>query len=244
MDRRRGGGLRPRRGVRHRRRTSPRPIGCWRRCCSPTSSTRPSRGGDRRPPLARARGHDQASARELERHGGREVKTMGDGFLATFDGPARASAAPRPSRRRPRDRIDIRAGLHTGECERRNGDIGGMAVHIGARVMSLAGPVRCSCRAPSRTSPSVPASSSRTAGARAQGHPGLLAPVRRSLRPGRARNQRRAVGSSTGDADAHRGGLRRCRRGSRRAHFGQPPVTRTCSTTWCHVAPKASQSRG
>jgi class 3 adenylate cyclase len=78
---------------------------------------------------------------ELTRFRGREVKTTGDGFLATFDGPGRAircacaiTAATRPLG------IEARAGLHTGECELMGDDVGGIAVHIGARVSSLAGP--------------------------------------------------------------------------------------------------------
>ncbi len=85
--------------------------------------------------------HEQAFRRELERQGGSEVKTTGDGFLATFDGPARAIRCAKAATSAIRALgIDIRAGIHTGECERRNGDIGGIAVHIGARVMSQAEP--------------------------------------------------------------------------------------------------------
>jgi class 3 adenylate cyclase len=85
--------------------------------------------------------HEQTFRHELERQGGREVKTTGDGFLATFDGPARAIRCAKAAATATRALgIDIRAGIHTGECERRNGDIGGIAVHIGARVMSQAGP--------------------------------------------------------------------------------------------------------
>jgi class 3 adenylate cyclase len=76
---------------------------------------------------------------ELERHRGREVDTTGDGFLATFDGPARAircAAAIRDALRSVG--LQVRAGLHTGEIERMDGDIGGLAVHIGARVAGLA----------------------------------------------------------------------------------------------------------
>ena len=81
--------------------------------------------------------------RELERFGGREVKTIGDGFLAAFDGaPSRAVRCARRDRRRggrDRDR-GPRCGLHTGECERMGDDVGGMAVHIAARVSALAAP--------------------------------------------------------------------------------------------------------
>jgi class 3 adenylate cyclase len=77
--------------------------------------------------------------RQLARYGGREVKTTGDGFLATFDGPARGircALAIRDGARRLA--ISIRAGLHTGELELRGDDVGGIAVHIGNRVASSA----------------------------------------------------------------------------------------------------------
>jgi class 3 adenylate cyclase len=77
---------------------------------------------------------------ELERHRGREVKTMGDGFLATFDGPARGIRCARAIEEQVRSLgIELRAGLHTGECELIGADIGGMAVNIGARIGALAG---------------------------------------------------------------------------------------------------------
>ena len=79
--------------------------------------------------------------KEIERYRGREVKTMGDGFLAMFDGPARAircavgvAGAARPLG------IELRAGLHTGECELIGDDVGGIAVHIAQRVQALADP--------------------------------------------------------------------------------------------------------
>jgi class 3 adenylate cyclase len=84
--------------------------------------------------------HEDVFRRELERHQGREVKTTGDGFLATFDGPARAiRCATAANEELLRLGVPIRAGVHTGECELRNGDVGGIAVHIGARVMAAAG---------------------------------------------------------------------------------------------------------
>ena len=84
--------------------------------------------------------HEEIVRRELERYDGREVKTMGDGFLATFDGPARAiRCANSIAGETHRLGIEVRAGLHTGECELRNGDVGGMAVNIGARVAASAG---------------------------------------------------------------------------------------------------------
>ncbi|MGH2961322.1 MAG: adenylate/guanylate cyclase domain-containing protein [Solirubrobacterales bacterium] len=85
--------------------------------------------------------HGSLVRRELEKHRGREVKTTGDGFLATFDGPARgircASAITEAVRQLG---IEVRAGLHTGECELMNGDVGGIAVHTGARVSAEAAP--------------------------------------------------------------------------------------------------------
>jgi class 3 adenylate cyclase len=85
--------------------------------------------------------HGSVVRRELGRHRGREVKATGDGFLATFDGPARAirCATAIAESVRPLG-LEIRAGLHTGECEVMNGDVGGIAVHTGARVSAEAGP--------------------------------------------------------------------------------------------------------
>ncbi len=77
--------------------------------------------------------------RELDRFRGREVKTMGDGFLATFDGPARGiRCACAVSDSAGQLGLAIRAGLHTGECEMMEDDVGGIAVHIGARVSAEA----------------------------------------------------------------------------------------------------------
>jgi class 3 adenylate cyclase len=85
--------------------------------------------------------HDAAVRRQLQRFGGREVKTTGDGFLATFDGPARAvECAGAISDAARRLGLEVRAGVHTGEVEMRGDDIGGMAVHIAARVAALARP--------------------------------------------------------------------------------------------------------
>jgi pimeloyl-ACP methyl ester carboxylesterase len=84
--------------------------------------------------------HDRLVRAELARYDGREVKHTGDGFLATFDGPARAIRCARAIRHGLRDLgIEVRIGLHTGECELKDGDVGGLAVHIGARVMAEAG---------------------------------------------------------------------------------------------------------
>jgi class 3 adenylate cyclase len=83
--------------------------------------------------------HDQIVRRQLARYQGREIKTLGDGFLAVFDSPTRAvrcaqaiAAAVRPLG------ISVRAGVHTGEVELRGDDVGGIGVHIGQRVASHA----------------------------------------------------------------------------------------------------------
>lgn len=79
--------------------------------------------------------------RQLERFRGREVKTMGDGFLALFDGPARAIAGACAMRDAVGQLgLSLRAGLHTGEIEMEGSDVVGLAVHIGQRVSSLAQP--------------------------------------------------------------------------------------------------------
>jgi len=83
--------------------------------------------------------HDRVARAEVLRHRGKLIKTTGDGVLATFDGPARAIRAATTLRERaPEVDVDIRAGLHTGECEMIGDDVGGLAVHIGARVMGTA----------------------------------------------------------------------------------------------------------
>ena len=83
--------------------------------------------------------HDSLVRAEVERYQGRLVNTTGDGILATFDGPARAIECGSGIVDRVRALgIEVRAGLHSGECERRNGDVGGVAVHIGARVAARA----------------------------------------------------------------------------------------------------------
>ena len=85
--------------------------------------------------------HDDIAARQVARHGGRLVKSTGDGIMATFDGPARAvRCAMAVGEELRRVGIQIRSGIHAGEVEVRGSDIGGIAVHIAARVMGLAGP--------------------------------------------------------------------------------------------------------
>jgi class 3 adenylate cyclase/pimeloyl-ACP methyl ester carboxylesterase len=96
--------------------------------------------GDREWNLLRRR-HDDIVRDELARYRGREIKTMGDGFLATFDGPARGVHCARAIASGIRALgIEIRAGLHTGEIELDGDDISGISVAIGARVGALAGP--------------------------------------------------------------------------------------------------------
>lgn len=84
--------------------------------------------------------HVATIRRNLARFRGHEIKTTGDGILATFDGPARGvrCACAIAEEIKPLG-IEIRAGLHTGECEMIGDDVGGIAVHIGARVAALAG---------------------------------------------------------------------------------------------------------
>jgi class 3 adenylate cyclase len=85
--------------------------------------------------------HDAITRREIERFRGHLVKSTGDGLLATFDGPARAIRCARALTDAVRPLgIEVRTGLHTGEIEIRADDVGGIAVHIAARVMAHAGP--------------------------------------------------------------------------------------------------------
>jgi len=85
--------------------------------------------------------HNTAMREELARHRSREIDTAGDGFLAAFDGPARAIRTAAAMRdRAKRIGLEVRAGLHTGECEVIGEKLAGIAVHIGARVAALAGP--------------------------------------------------------------------------------------------------------
>jgi class 3 adenylate cyclase len=85
--------------------------------------------------------HHQVVRRALARWRGREIDTAGDGFLATFDGPARAIRCAVAATEGIRDLgLQIRAGLHTGEVEIAGGDVRGIAVHIGSRVAGLAAP--------------------------------------------------------------------------------------------------------
>ncbi len=85
--------------------------------------------------------HNALVREELARFKGQEIDTAGDGFLAAFDGPARAITAAQAIRGRARGiGLELRAGLHSGECEVRGERLVGMTVHIGARVAALGGP--------------------------------------------------------------------------------------------------------
>ncbi len=84
--------------------------------------------------------HHAAVRRELTRFAGEEIDTAGDGFLALFDGPARAIRAAVATRDAVKELgLEIRAGVHTGEIERRGDDVRGLAVHLAARVLGVAG---------------------------------------------------------------------------------------------------------
>lgn len=85
--------------------------------------------------------HGDVTRAELSRYGGKEVKFTGDGFLTTFDGPARAIRCAEAIHAAVRELgVEIRAGIHTGECEVIGDDVGGIGVHIAARVSAVAGP--------------------------------------------------------------------------------------------------------
>jgi len=85
--------------------------------------------------------HNALVRRQLVRFSGREIDTAGDGFFASFDGPARAIRCACAITEAVRELgLDVRAGLHTGECELVEGKVGGIAVHIGARVAANAAP--------------------------------------------------------------------------------------------------------
>jgi class 3 adenylate cyclase len=84
--------------------------------------------------------HGATLRKELARFRGREVKTMGDGFMATFDGPARAIKCGQAiASAVANEGLQVRVGLHTGEVEVMGDDVGGIAVNIAARVGALAG---------------------------------------------------------------------------------------------------------
>jgi class 3 adenylate cyclase len=85
--------------------------------------------------------HQQLTREQLRRYEGREIKTTGDGFLATFDGPTRAAECARAiAEEMPSLGIEVRAGLHAGEVELIGDDVGGIGVHVAARIAALAEP--------------------------------------------------------------------------------------------------------
>ena len=85
--------------------------------------------------------HDVITRRQIDRHGGRFIDSAGDGVLAIFDGPARSIQCARAIEDSVRALgLEVRAGIHTGEIELRGTNVGGIAVHIGARIAALAGP--------------------------------------------------------------------------------------------------------
>jgi class 3 adenylate cyclase len=85
--------------------------------------------------------HHSLIRRQLTRFRGTELDTAGDGFFASFDGPARGIRCACAITEAVRELgLEVRAGLHTGECELLDGKVGGIAVHIGARVAKEAGP--------------------------------------------------------------------------------------------------------
>jgi class 3 adenylate cyclase len=84
--------------------------------------------------------HQEVTRSCLERFAGREIKSTGDGFLATFDGPTRAVECARAiAAEMPPLGIELRAGLHAGEVELMGEDVGGIAVHVAARISALSG---------------------------------------------------------------------------------------------------------
>ena len=116
---------------------------CSRRCCSPTSSIPPTirRGSAIEPGRRWSNSITRSSAGHSTGGAALEVDTAGDGFFASFDGPARAiRCALEISQKLGELGIRIRAGVHTGECELINGKIGGITVSIGARVAGRARP--------------------------------------------------------------------------------------------------------
>ena len=98
--------------------------------------------------------HDRLTRDLVGGYGGRAIKSTGDGFLATFDGPARAVRCATTLGQRVEELgIELRAGLHTGEVELIGADVGGMAVHIGARIGALGGPGEVLTHAPPPAKP-------------------------------------------------------------------------------------------
>ncbi len=83
--------------------------------------------------------HDTTVRRQVSKYEGQEINTTGDGFILAFTGPTRAIQCAKTIRRELQSlELEVRAGLHTGECERRGGDLSGIAVHIAARILDSA----------------------------------------------------------------------------------------------------------
>jgi len=102
------------------------------------STERASQMGDR-PWRSLLDAHDKVVRDQLRRFRGREINTTGDGFVASFDGPGRAIRCAQEIIEATAELgIDLRVGLHTGECEIRGEDLGGLSVHVAARVAALA----------------------------------------------------------------------------------------------------------
>ena len=109
--------------------------------------------------------HDRLVRRELRRFDGREVKMTGDGFMASFDGPVRAVQCAHAIVEAVEPiGLDVRAGVHTGECEVRDDDLGGLAVHIAARSAASPTPVKSWCHTSCPASARVPGSRSSSEG--------------------------------------------------------------------------------
>ena len=141
----RSGTSRPSSGSSPRSRTRrQRSTGCWRPCSSPTSWARrrkAARSAMRAGRTLLGTPRRRSCGRMLGRYRGRVIHPTGDGFLATFDGPARAVRCAQAICEAVKPLgIEVRAGCHTGEIELMGADVGGIAVHIGARVGALAGP--------------------------------------------------------------------------------------------------------
>jgi class 3 adenylate cyclase len=85
--------------------------------------------------------HDAAVRREVKNFNGQEINTTGDGFILAFTGPTRAIQCAQAIRQDLEHLgLEIRAGLHTGECERRGNELGGLAVHVATRILDRAKP--------------------------------------------------------------------------------------------------------
>ncbi len=141
--------------------------------------------------------HHRVVRAALERFRGREIDTAGDGFLAVFDGPARAIRCARAVVAAVRDLgLEIRVGVHTGECEVIGEAVAGLAVHIGARVAALAAPER-GPRVEHGQGPGgrIGISVRSTGPARAEGRAGRVASLRRG--PGAPRVARSQKGESS-----------------------------------------------